>query len=287
MADEFNRRKYLDYSGADESYDDPMAKLERSQNWKEFYNRQVQQNAVNELAAKYYQNTLRQQGLQSSGEGTTQSVIMANAGLNRLSENYGDYLNKEGEISSSAYARYADEQASKDNALIGYIGKSQNSDQISQYLSNSGLMATKDGNGNIIGITDASGNPIQQDRQAAILNAITMQNNLINANGIEQRLAKQGATPFATFDDLRNAHAKYGNKIGTIGKDYKNESNHMNEMVGQGTGEYNGAVFKLERKHGDGVIYVYYINGRYYQVTADDYANAEKKVYIKDGKEQL
>lgn len=91
-------------------YDDELAQLARQGNYDAYFKKATQNSNINRLAQKYLGNTLKQQGLESTGEGTIGSTNLSNAYLNAQADALSDFNTQEQSITESAYDRYKTEQ---------------------------------------------------------------------------------------------------------------------------------------------------------------------------------
>lgn len=93
-------------SMADSEYEDTLSQLARQGNYEAYFKKATQNANINRLAQKYLNNTLKQQGLESTGEGAIGSTSLSNAYLNAQANALSDYNTQEQSITESAYDRY-------------------------------------------------------------------------------------------------------------------------------------------------------------------------------------
>lgn len=93
-------------SMADSEYEDTLSQLARQGNYEAYFKKATQNANINRLAQKYLNNTLKQQGLESTGEGAIGSTALSNAYLNAQANALSDYNTQEQSITESAYDRY-------------------------------------------------------------------------------------------------------------------------------------------------------------------------------------
>lgn len=86
-------------------YDDALAQLARQGNYEAYYKKATQLANINRLAQRNLNNTLKQQGLESTGEGTLGSTSLSNAYLNAQSNALSDFNSEEQSITEEAYNR--------------------------------------------------------------------------------------------------------------------------------------------------------------------------------------
>ena len=93
-------------SMADSEYEDTLSQLARQGNYEAYFKKATQNANINRLAQKYLSNSLKQQGLESTGEGAIGSTALSNAYLNAQANALSDYNTQEQSITESAYDRY-------------------------------------------------------------------------------------------------------------------------------------------------------------------------------------
>jgi hypothetical protein len=86
-------------------YDDALAQLARQGNYEAYFKKATQNANINRLAQKYLNNSLKQQGLESTGEGAIGSTALSNAYLNAQSNALSDFNTEEKSITEEAYNR--------------------------------------------------------------------------------------------------------------------------------------------------------------------------------------
>lgn len=243
-------------------YEDELAKAASEGNYKQYYNQMLQLYNIGQQANNYMQNSMRQQGLYGTGEGVSYQTAQNNAILNSQNQAFSDYQDRQRAIDTEAYERYMTESANQDNLLASYMQNDPT--HASQYLVNQGLM-------------DEQGNwtddyyALDKNRQTNIQN---MYNSIINGLGNNDVMGK----PLGDYNQMReNGVTTEANDRGSIGinigKDLDNESKTMQNFITANYDKANqGVVFELQADVGNGgKAYIYYYNGNYYQISAEQY----------------
>lgn len=267
--------------GISNPYDDVADKAARDQNWKAYYNSQVQNYRVNELAQKYLKNSLQQQGMATQGAMGTAGTQLSNAFLNQGQTNLSNYYDTEADISSNAYSKYqqyaeqmAQEDAARDSELIGYLTSATTTAEAQQYLRNAGYI---DDSGNYT----SAWNELDDDRKRSIANALTkQQTNVSDTSSLESQLTSAGSQAM-DFDTLANSKFGNENDADGWGSDSLNKRKYgvakeldaMRNLTEGNPMSYNGTLFTLKGTFGNRPVYVMFLNGKYYRVT-EDYANS-------------
>lgn len=101
-------------------YDDALAQLARQGNYDAYWKKATQNANINRLAQKYVGNTLKQQGLESTGEGTLGSTSLSNAYINAQANALSDFNTQEQTIGENAYTRYQNQQSESASKVSSY-----------------------------------------------------------------------------------------------------------------------------------------------------------------------
>lgn len=257
-------------------YEDELAKAASEGNYKQYYNQMLQLYNIGQQANNYMQNSLRQQGLYGTGEGVSYQTAQNNAILNSQNQAFSDYQDRQRAIDTEAYERYMTESANQDNLLASYMQNDPT--HASQYLVNQGLMDEQ-------GKWTDDYYALDKNRQTNIQN---MYNSIINGLGNNDVMGRDLG---ATYEDMRaNGVTTDANDRGSIGinigKDLDNESKAMQDFINANYDKANqGVVFELQADVGNrGKAYIYYYNGHYYQISADQYTGFTGNKYRIEGR---
>lgn len=222
------------YQSNNEISDDAAATALREQNYKSYFNSQLQLANAKAKANKYYQESLEQSGTQASGGSDIAKTMMNNAYMNQFQNNLGNYQTQESQITADNASRWSEEQASKDSNFMTQLNtissdtttsSDQKQELINKLLANYGYQ-----NGSM---SSAS--------QTAYDSAIqSIKNNqygtAYDQSGIEEQLGN------------------WGNELYYAIKEGVNEKQNPDNTV-------------MELVNGNGnLAYVYYNNGSYYVI---------------------
>lgn len=234
-------------------YDDALAQLARQGNYDAYWKKATQNANINRLAQKYVGNTLKQQGLESTGEGTLGSTSLSNAYINAQANALSDFNTQEQAIGENAYTRYQNQQ-------------SESASKVSSYESN---MSTAFNNNtledwytkNVVNNSDLTDTEkAELARYYEAINSGTSDSFLKNA-GISTDYS--GYTSADDLKQMTDNGTKTGSKL----------SSEIDAMVNWVTGNKpgTGTLFKLANSDGSANAYIYYdpSSGSYYRVSEE------------------
>ena len=259
------KRKYSEDTTA---YDDTLAELERSQNFKSYYNQAIQNYNMKQNTQKYLDSMLQNQGLASQGYGTSAHVGVENNAMNLYAQNASDYYDREAQITSNAYDRYQtnlekeeDKQIERDEQLATFISASAGSpDDINKHMYNFGYI---DENGNYT----EKWNELSDDRKAYITSLID----------IYSKEDDSSSTHTFTPNNLANSsYMTNTGEIRNIGTDFGDQL--VNVIYNAERGRYeDGEIITLEDKKGRTLTLKYNKNGTFEIIDPTDEQIQEAK----------
>lgn len=242
------------YQDENQIQDDASAKALREQNYKEYFNQQLQLAAAKQLGDKYFQDSMNRQGMGTSGQTDTSRTIANNAYLNQQQANLGSYQTKEMQITADNATRWKEEQekqqqeqASKDTNFItqlNTIGESSMSTSeknalIDKLLENYGY---------------ASGNA-SSAVQSAIDTARAQINSSVPSGGDSSWYNDANALTEET--DVKASFSNWGKATKAMLEN--------NKKFGP---EMDGGLFILQNDNSERA-YVYYSGGKYYRISEE------------------
>ena len=236
------------YQNENQIQDDAAAKALREQNYKGYFQQQLQLAAAKQLGNRYYQESLERQGLGSSGEGATGNAIMNNAFMNQQQTNLGNYLTEENKITSDNATRWQNEQASKDANLISQI------DSIGQ-----SSLTTEEKRGLIEKLTKNYGYGEGGNASSAVQSALDYANAQISS-GLPSGADSTWYNDQSALTDIKAIQDASSNQ--------PRNAERMYNYVKENGDDANNSVFELVNSSGH-AVHFYYNNGKYYKVTAE------------------
>lgn len=244
-------------------WDDIYSSALKKQNYEGLLNANTQLAYVQAMANKYMQNDLASQNLDGTGEGTSYAVQQNNNIVNAYQQALQNYQNQQANI---------DLQQSKVVAekLQSLVEKISN-DPASAYsqLEAYGLGTYNKDTGEFK--FNEKFDNLDADVQLDLKNAMS-------ANGYDQTVGKFGMD----YDTLMAD--KSGSRDNDVewSKEYKYETQQMNQWIAQYGKDANGACFKFSRSDGRGKdSYLMYKNGMYYIIDEATFQKSTKKVRIR------
>lgn len=254
------------------------AQLLRDQNWKALYDTKIQLANARALGQKYYQSEIANGGFNTQGYGSSMAAAQNNSYANALAAAEQDYYDREMEITQDEI----EGQTEIDNQIVQYLNNAATQNAAYNTLINYGLLArNEDGS---YSWTDQWNN-LDQTRQGYILSALETAGwtSPVSSNGDNQSTIGNGSIGY-NFEDLMNQ------KVGGNGKG-KNQSlgqstnanafNTMNNLVTQNG--LNDVVFRVQEGNTNYYEYIYYANGMYHRISADEYWDFGGTKYIVGG----
>ena len=226
--------------------DDATAKALREQNYKKYFNQQLQLDAAQKKANLYFQQGLEQQGLGSTGGSDISRTMMNNAYMNQAQANLGTYQDTENSITADNASRWQTEQASKDQNFLSQlnsIGEMTNLSASDRQQLIDKLIAN-------YGYNDGSSEVIKSAIDTA------------RAQLSPSNMPKGGNASWYNSDNAITDTAALKSSMGNWGTALSDTLKYI-EKVGP---EANGMVFQLVSSGYDNA-YLYYDNGKYYRIT--------------------
>lgn len=234
------------YQTTGEIADDATAKALREQNYKKYFNQQLQLDAAQKKANLYFQQGLEQQGLGSTGGSDISRTMMNNAYMNQAQANLGSFQDTESTITADNASRWQTEQASKDQNFLSQLNSIGEMADISstekQQLIDK-LIAN-------YGYNDSSSEVIKSAIDTA------------RAQLTPSNMPKGGDSSWYNNDTAVTDTQALKSSMGNWGQALSDTLKYI-EKVGP---EANGMVFQLQSSGYDNA-YLYYDNGRYYRIT--------------------
>lgn len=222
------------YQTSNEISDDATATALREQNYKSYFNSQLQLAAAKARANKYYQDSVDSSGLSSSSGSSIAKAIMNNAYQNQANTNLGNYQTQEATITSDNATRYQEEQASKDSNFMTQL------------------------------------NTISQDTSTTYEQKQNLINKLLANYGYSDETMGYASKSALDTALQTNENNKYGTAYdqSTIKEQLSNWGDELSYAIKNkinGTSNPDNTVIELSNGNGE-LAYVYYNNGSYYVI---------------------
>jgi len=235
------------YQDENQIQDDASAKALREQNYKDYFNQQLQLAAAKQLGDKYFQESMNRQGMGTSGQTDTSRAIANNAYMNRQQTNLGNYQSTEAQITADNATRWQNEQASKDSNFITQLNSIGES-----------TMSTSEKNALIDKLLEnygyASGNA-SSAVQSAIDTARAQVNSSVPSGADSSWYNDANALTEET--DIKSSLSNWGKATEAM---LKNNKKYGPDM--------DGGLFILQNNNSERA-YVYYSGGKYYRISEE------------------
>lgn len=256
---------------------------------------------------KYLDDMLADQGLGSSGYGTSAHVGVENRAANLYAQNLENYNQAQSDALAAAQERKSNEELDRDKALMNYLANSNGTDDsIDRYMKTYGYSMDENGNW-----TDKDGKPAdpsvvaaaiyskEQNADQTYANVPAATSDWLKGNVSTYQGADSNGYGSAAALSMATVGSQDNSKTDSLRNVVGDEIDAMEEWVNSHKDEADGTLFRLEREKGDHheTYLVLYVGGRYYIVSDDDreqdgrqvatrYAGyAGHKMYFKGGKE--
>lgn len=234
------------YQTTGEIADDATAKALREQNYKKYFNQQLQLDAAQKKANLYFQQGLEQQGLGSTGGSDISRTMMNNAYMNQAQANLDSFQDTESNITADNASRWQTEQASRDQNFLSQLNSI---DEMADISSTEKLQLIDKLIANY-GYNDSSSEVIKSAIDTA------------RAQLTPSNMPKGGDSSWYNNDTAVTDTQALKSSMGNWGQALSDTLKYI-EKVGP---EANGMVFQLRSSDYDNA-YLYYDNGKYYRIT--------------------
>ena len=261
-------------------YDDALAKAERDQNYKTYYNNAIQLYNMKLNTQKYLNNSLAQQGLATSGYGTSAHAGVNNNAMNLYSKNLSDYNTAELNTTANAMTRYQAKQDQIDAEFTTYIqdALSQGDMELfNKYMQNYGYL---DEDGNYTEKWDT----LDSNRQAYYKSMIDAGMNIASKTDTSKKtysIDDLADSQFQSYD--KDGNLRNGTK--TFKKQFKDAYNLLKASQSNGTLKNGDAIELYDDNWVNDTTYLIYENGQFRYMTKEQYDEySGNKIKINDDK---